>query len=247
MADAPVQPEAEQGVQKTRHPRQVFQRTGRIHDILRLEVESRGHGNTHAPRDLVRAPPELERQIQMHDIRSGERRAEQRIAWLGELHLLFGGHPGDQRHLVDPCRIFGGADADESDMVTLPLQFVRILQCGVRRAVALVADGVHDQHDGHGAIQDRPVLGARFFVLVVSHCFILSRSLANHDRDAHGGRPHAFAACLHGRVLVDAMYSASPPLNVGPARVNRPVRTIVTRADCRRKRPVIREIHDRLS
>ena len=55
------------------------------------------------------------------------------------------------------------------------------------------------------------------------------------------------AACLHGRVLVDAMYSASPPLNVGPARVNRPVRTIVTRADCRRKRPVIREIYDRLS
>ena len=147
VVDALVQPLAEQPVEELLHTGDVAQRSRGIQDVLRLQMESGGHGDAHLAGDLRGATPEFERHVDVDDVDALERGTEQRVARFGELHLLLCGHPRDERHPVDAGRIFRRADADETHMMSLPFQFGRPLKRRIRCAVALVADRVDHQRN----------------------------------------------------------------------------------------------------
>ncbi len=98
---------------------------------------ARSNRDAHLVGDFARMLAETERRVDVHHVHASERGSEQRVARFGELHLLLGRHPTDQRHMVHSCRVFGRTNAHKPDRMALPLQFLRPLQRRIRRAVTL--------------------------------------------------------------------------------------------------------------
>ena len=73
-------------------------------------------------------PAEFERCVDVHDVHTIEGAVEQCGARLGEMHLLLGRNPAHQRNVVLSGRIFGGIDPHQSNLVTLPFEFLRPLE-----------------------------------------------------------------------------------------------------------------------
>ena len=128
MVDLAVQPYVEQPVDERVDAGHIFQRPRGIRDVLRLHVVAGRNGDAHLFGDLAGMLAETERRVDMHHVHTIERLAKQRVARLGELHLLLLRHPADQRHMIDARGIFGRADAHQTDMMPLALQLLRPLQ-----------------------------------------------------------------------------------------------------------------------
>ena len=161
MVDFAIQPQIEQPVDKRVDTRNIFQRARRIRDVLRLHMIARSNRDSHLFGDFASMLTETERGVDMHHVHSLKRGSEQRVARLGELHLLLLRHPTDQRHMVDSRRVFRRTNAYESDRMALPFQFLRPLQCRIRSAIASVSRRVDHHGDGQGAL--------RFFLFRLRH------------------------------------------------------------------------------
>lgn len=101
MVDLAVQPYVEQPVDERVDAGHIFQRPRGIRDVLRLHVVAGRNGDAHLFGDLAGMLAETERRVDMHHVHTIERLAKQRVARLGELHLLLLRHPADQRHMID--------------------------------------------------------------------------------------------------------------------------------------------------
>ena len=108
--------------------------------------------DAHLPGHLAGMLAETERRVDMHRIHAQERRAEQRIARFGELHLLLLRHPAHQWHMVYTSREIRRPDADQTHMMPLTFQLLRPLQGGIRSAVAPVARCVDHHGDGQRSV-----------------------------------------------------------------------------------------------
>ena len=152
MVDFAVQPQIEQPVDELVDARNIFQRTCRIRDVLRLHMIARSNRDSHLFGDFARMLAKTERRVDVHHVHASERGSEQRVARFGELHLLLFHHPTDQRHMVDSCRVFRRTNAHKPDRMALPLQFLRPLQRRIRRAVTSVSRRVDHHGDGQGSL-----------------------------------------------------------------------------------------------